>query len=59
MYSDNPETFAVFLSEYQMKYGYTTEKDLFIAQAVLQNRMCFAFTATICRCYATVSRRVP
>ncbi|VDK72105.1 unnamed protein product [Litomosoides sigmodontis] len=36
MYSDDPETFAVFLTEYQMKYGYTTEKDLFIAQAVLQ-----------------------
>ncbi|KAK6112811.1 hypothetical protein QQG55_49130 [Brugia pahangi] len=36
MYSDNPETFALFLTEYQMKYGYTTEKDLFIAQAVMQ-----------------------
>uniref|UniRef100_A0A0R3RVH3 Golgi to ER traffic protein 4 homolog n=1 Tax=Elaeophora elaphi TaxID=1147741 RepID=A0A0R3RVH3_9BILA len=36
MYSDNPETFAMFLTEYQLKYGYTTEKDLFIAQAVLQ-----------------------
>ncbi|CAG9534033.1 unnamed protein product [Cercopithifilaria johnstoni] len=36
MYADNPETFAIFLTEYQLKYGYTTEKDLFIAQAVLQ-----------------------
>uniref|UniRef100_A0A915PU69 Uncharacterized protein n=1 Tax=Setaria digitata TaxID=48799 RepID=A0A915PU69_9BILA len=36
MYSDNPEMFAVFLIEYQLKYGYSTEKDLFIAQAVLQ-----------------------
>ncbi|MCP9264922.1 hypothetical protein DINM_020070 [Dirofilaria immitis] len=36
MYSENPEIFALFLTEYQMKYGYTAEKDLFIAQAVMQ-----------------------
>ncbi|KAL3990538.1 hypothetical protein ACH3XW_32190 [Acanthocheilonema viteae] len=36
MSADNPETFAIFLIEYQMKYGYTAEKDLFITQAVLQ-----------------------
>uniref|UniRef100_A0A8R1TR36 Uncharacterized protein n=1 Tax=Onchocerca volvulus TaxID=6282 RepID=A0A8R1TR36_ONCVO len=36
MYSDSPETFAAFLTEYQLKYGYTAEKDLFIAQTVMQ-----------------------
>ncbi|VDN02259.1 unnamed protein product [Thelazia callipaeda] len=36
LHSDKPEVFARFLTEYHTKCGYAEEKDLFIAQAVLQ-----------------------
>ncbi|VDN23540.1 unnamed protein product [Gongylonema pulchrum] len=36
MHSDDMESFATFLVQYQQKFGYNHEKDLFIAQAFLQ-----------------------